>query len=93
MRLTVLPVTWFLQLLQKHTSGKERFARFLRFRIEPVLPSTLVPCSAEAGVSMANLQSVQSSRLAAPRADARSFPICISSHLATWYCKGLAYKV
>ena len=43
----------FCNFLQKHTSGKERFARFLRFRVEPVMPSTLVPCSAEAGLSMA----------------------------------------
>ena len=42
----------FCNLLQKYTSGKERFARFLRFRVEPVLPSTLAPCSAEAGMSV-----------------------------------------
>ena len=38
----------FCNLLQKYTSGKERFAWSLRFRVEPVLPST----PAEAGLSM-----------------------------------------
>ena len=38
----------FCILLQKYTSGKECFAWFLRFRVEPVL----APCSAEAGLSV-----------------------------------------
>ena len=57
----------YVQQLQRPANQRRRFAmfllgsaevhvwkgaRFLRFRVEPVLPSTLTSCSTEAGLSM-----------------------------------------